>query len=99
MTAPMPEFMERGAVIIGWFLKCGFGREVDQIVDASVECLIVPIMQDLGPGVLEDLFRTLNDLPFWMLPRFVFRDALDLFPVKDGVDPMNGALVSWRHLA
>ena len=56
--------MQGSAVIVGGFLKCRLWRKVDDIIEAIIKCLIVPVMQDPSKSVQDHTLFSFDDVFF-----------------------------------
>ena len=97
VSAEMCKFMENRAVIAGSISESLFGREMDAILSAIVECPVGLVMYHLCPGALQDLFTGLHCFKGSVLFRSVRGNSIHLLGIEDGVDAMDQVrLVSIR---
>src|ERR1700733_3284564 len=93
----MCELMERRAVIAGGIFEGLLGWEMDAVLSAIVEGPVRLVMDQLRPGVLQDLLAGLHSFKGRVLFRGIGRNAIHLLGIEDGVDAMDQArLVSIR---
>src|SRR6266508_3911030 len=91
MAAPMREFVEGSAVIVG----CGFEGigpgKVDRVFGSTVEGAVLLVMSNLSAGVMQNRLARFRNFPLLPVLRYVIRNPVDLLGVEHGVDPADRA--------
>src|ERR1700733_14970455 len=89
MATPMRQLMQRRPIISSRIFEGVLRRQVDAVLGAAVECAVRLVVGDVRAGVVQNLLARLDSLESRVLFRCVWRDALDLLSVEDGVDAVD----------